>query len=124
MSHRLILRVAVGLAVFLGLAVLAFAWSAGVHDERLDASMASAGGAPQGNDESAKQPSGAQAFDNRCARCHSTDEVASWTSKQSGNQCDALFKWLQKHDRAPEPDNRVIALKFAPGCTGGSQAPH
>jgi len=123
MSHRLILRVAIGLTVFLGLVALAFAWSAGVHDARLNAAIASAGGAPSGNDESATPPSGGEIFERRCRRCHSTEAVAAWTSRQSGNQCDALYEFLQKHRMAPQAENRVIALKFAPGCSGESKQP-
>jgi len=123
MSHRLILHVAIGLTVFLGLVALAFAWSASVHDARLNAAIASAGGARSGNDESTKGPSGSEIFQKRCVRCHSTDAVAAWTSRQSGNQCDALYDFLQKHRMAPQAENRVIAVKFAPGCSGESKTP-
>ena len=123
MSHRLILRVAIGLTVFLGLVALAFAWSAGVRDARLNAAIASAGGAPSGNGESATLSSGSEIFEKRCRRCHSTDAVATWTSRQSENQCDALYEFLQKHRMAPQTENRVIALKFAPGCSEESKKP-
>ena len=125
MSHRLILRLATGLTVFLVLVALAFAWSARVHDAslsaRLNAATAPVSGAPPRKDESATPPLGVESFEKRCARCHSSDDVTAWTSKQSGNRCEALDGFLQKHRKAPEPENRVIALLFAPGCSRESQ---
>ena len=127
MSHRLILRVAIGFTVLLVLVALAFAWSASVHDAsltaRLNAAIAPVSGAPPPADESATPPLGVESFEKRCARCHETDDVSAWISKQSGNRCAALAGFLQKHRKAPEPENRAIALLFAPGCSGDSQTP-
>ncbi|HVN46738.1 MAG TPA: hypothetical protein VMT66_16025 [Steroidobacteraceae bacterium] len=127
MSHRLILRLAIGLTVFLALVALAFAWSAGLRDgsltARLETATAPVGGAPPRNEEPATPPAGIEAFEKRCARCHAADDVTAWTAKQSGNRCEALYELLQKHRKAPEPENRGIALLFDPGCSGDPHTP-
>ena len=131
MPHRLILHLAIGLSVFLVLVALAFAWSARLHDAslpaRLDAATAAdtpgaAGSAPPRPDGSVTPPSGVETFEKRCARCHDPEEVTAWTSKQSGDRCAALEERLREHRKAPEPENRVIASLFAPGCAGESAA--
>jgi len=118
-SHRLLLGIAIGLTGFFVIVALAFAWSAGVHDAalagRLNSTIAPASSAP-GSEEAAAPPSGIESFEQRCARCHSSSDVTAWTSRQSGNRCEALDEFLQKHRKAPERENRAIALQFAPGC--------
>lgn len=126
MSHRLVLRLAIAVTVFLGLVALAFAWSARLHDAslpaRLDTASAGVTGAPPRPDGSATPPSGVETFEKRCGRCHDAGDVTAWTSKQSGNRCAALYELLQKHRKAPEPENQVIASAFAPGCAGDPPA--
>lgn len=118
MPHRLILGVAITLSMFFVALVLAFAWSAGVHDATLTASVS---GATPLTEQVATAPSGIDSFEKRCARCHSSDDVTAWTSKQSGNRCEALYGFLQEHRKAPESENRTIALLFAPGCSAASR---
>ncbi len=126
MSHRIILRVAISLTVFLLLVALAFAWSARVHDASLtttpNAAISATDGMPASGSEGASAPSavGIESFGKRCARCHDTEDVTGWVSKQPGDQCNALYEFLQKHSKAPEPENHGIALLFAPGCSEAS----
>ena len=121
MSHRFILRAAIGLGVLLVLVALGFAWSAGERDASLtpplNTALAPVSRAPARNGESAAPPLGIESFDRRCSRCHTSEAVAAWTAKQSGNRCEALFEFLQRHRMAPELENRVIAALFAPGCS-------
>lgn len=129
MSHRIILRVAISLTVFFLVVALAFAWSAKVHDASLattpNAAISAPGGTPASGSEGAAAPSavGIETFEKRCARCHDTEDVIGWVSKQPGDRCSALYEFLQKHGKAPETDNYGIAQLFAPGCSAVSQMP-
>jgi hypothetical protein len=124
----MILRFAISLTVFFLLVALAFAWSASVQDASLttspNAAISAAEGTPASGGEGAAAPSavGMASFEKRCARCHDTEHVIGWVSKQPADQCDALYAFLQKHGKTPEPEDYRIALLFAPGCSGVSQS--
>jgi cytochrome c5 len=126
LSHRIILRIAITLTVFFLFVALAFAWSAKVHDASLtttpNAAISATDGAPASGSVGAAAPraAGIENFERRCARCHDTEDVTGWVSKQPGDHCNALYEFLQKHGKAPEPENYGIALLFAPGCDGVS----
>jgi mono/diheme cytochrome c family protein len=133
MPHSMIVRVAWGLSVFLVLACAAFAWAANQrerHYEQLIAQAAqeaeatraasapeSASAAPAA-DPAAAAAAAKAAYEKRCAKCHEPDEMAAWVSTlQSGGGEAAAFEFLQKHRKAPEPENRVLAAWFAGGGT-------
>ena len=130
MPHSMIVRVAWGLSLFLVLACGAFAWAANQrerHYEQLiaqaaqqaeaarDASGSPAAGAAGGAAvaSAVDAEAAAAAYAKRCAKCHEPEEMASL---RTGDEA-AAFEFLQKHRKAPEADNRVLAAWFAGGGT-------
>lgn len=129
MPHSMIVRVAWGLSLFLVLACGAFAWAANQrerHYEQLIAQAAqeaeaarAASGSPAAGDTAGAAAlavdaeAAAAAYRKRCAKCHEPEEMAPL---RTGGEAEA-FEFLQKHRKAPEADNRVLAAWFAGGGT-------
>jgi mono/diheme cytochrome c family protein len=124
----MIVRVAWGLSLFLVLACGAFAWAANQrerHYEQLiaqaaqEAEAARAAAASTAPADAAAGPAAvdvaaaAAAYDKRCSKCHEPEEMAPL---QAGGEA-AAFEFLQKHRKAPEAENRVLATYFAGGGT-------
>jgi hypothetical protein len=62
-------------------------------------------------------PSPAEAtalYDRKCAKCHEPEEVPTWVAQQPADSREAaVFEFLQKHRKATEAENRLLAAYYA-----------
>ena len=109
MSHRLIRRAAILLALLLVLAAMAFSINTTQRERRLAARMPSA-------DTASAMPGAydpklaAAAFDGRCTKCHEMAEMHEWLAANAGADRQArLVAWLKTHRKAPAAESEAIA---------------
>jgi cytochrome c5 len=108
MSHNLIRRAAILLALLLVLAAMAFAINTTQRERRLAARATPivAGAAPAAYDAKAA----AASFESRCLKCHEVEEMHDWLTANPGADRQAkLIAFLKKHKKAPEPESETIA---------------
>ena len=109
MSHRIILRVAIGLTLLLVLAALAFSVATSQRERRLAARTASpvtASAMPASYDAKLA----AASFESRCTKCHEMEEMHEWLAANAGGDRPArLLAFLKTHKKAPDAESEAIA---------------
>ena len=109
MSHRIILRAAIGLVLLLVLAAMAFAIATSQRERRLAArttSLVTGSALPAAYD--AKRA--AASFETRCTKCHEMAEMHEWLAANAGaDRQGRLLAFLKTHKKAPEAESEAIA---------------
>ena len=106
MSHRLILRAAIGLTLLLVVASLAFSLATSRHELRLASASATGSAAPAVYDEKVA----AASFENRCAQCHAMEDFEDWLAANAGPEQSArLLDFLKEHQKSPDSETGAIA---------------
>lgn len=105
MQHSIIMRVAIGLTVFLILFAAGFGWIAS-HGARAAAQARTTAG----SSEQLPPASGADLYATRCSACHGTDGLSGWLDRNVGADREAkLIEFLAKHGKATDTEDRAIA---------------
>ena len=109
MSHRLIRRAAILLALLLVLAAMAFSINTTQRERRLAARTASlVTGPAQPAAYDAKLA--AASFETRCTKCHEMAEMHEWLAAIAGADRQArLLAFLKTHRKAPEAESEAIS---------------
>ena len=112
MHHNIILRFAIGLIALLIACSLAFAWAVNQREQRFAARDSA-------RSVVSNESAAAAAFDKRCRACHALDQVVTWVAQRpSATREVDVFDFLQQHQRAPEPENRLFARYLADRASG------
>ncbi len=109
MSHRLILRAAIGLILLLVLAALGFTIATSQRERRLagrTTSLVAGSAVPAAYDAKLA----AASFEARCTKCHEMAEMHEWLAANAGaDRQGRLLAFLKTHRKAPDAESEAIA---------------
>jgi hypothetical protein len=109
MSHRLIRRAAILLALLLVMAAMAFSINTTQRERRLTARTGSVvtGPAPAAAYDAKLA---AASFDTRCTKCHEMADMHEWLAANAGaDRQGRLVAFLKTHRKAPDAESAAIA---------------